>query len=300
MKRLLSFDDMEKGLRDSDLPLIDVETEVMNRIHKKNSKASWNFKRVTLSTVIISIMLILSSLGVYAAINGWQLKNKSGEIVYSLENMTYDKYIEWNQGTVEKEKLYNLVDNGEAVLIADLKNPEYVLHHIEKPEKIFDISIVKEKAGQDLENIIKMPEDYKFRYAVFQYVTKEPDKESREKAIEDAIKKGERYVKIPLIKNNTLISFDMIYYKQVGKHRVEVYKSYLPLVDGPLQGYTYDPENKTEKIVIGDREVLYRNRDIIQTISFADIVDGKVVSYCITGFKEIPKDELINAVKGIY
>jgi hypothetical protein len=301
MKRLLSFEDMENGLKDSYLPMIDVKSGVMNRINNDNNKkAAWSFKRITLSMVIISIMLIFTTFGVYAAINGWQLKNKKGDIVYSLENMTYEKYIEWNQGTVEENRLYNLLNNGEAVLIADLKNPEYVLQYMEKPEKIFDISRVKEKAGQDMENIIKIPDGYKFRYAEFRYETKEPDKESREKAIEAAVKKGERYVKIPLIENNTLKSFMMIYNKQLGNHRIEVFKKYFPLIDGPLRGYAYDPENKIEKIVVGDREALYQDKNKIQTIDFADIIDGKLVNYYIIGFEGIPKDVLINAVKEIY
>lgn len=299
MKRLLSFENMEKGLKDYPLPVIDVKFEVMNRINSKSNKTSWNLKKVTISTIAISVMLIVTTLGVYAAINGWQLRNKKGEVVYSLKNMTQDEYIAMNQGAVEKERLWNLVDNGEVVLIGDLKNPQFTLYRIEKSEKIFDITKVKELVGQDMQSTIRIPEGYKFRYAMFHYDYKEPDKESKEKAIEDAVKKGERYVKIPFNRTDTLTSFAISYNKQVGKHRIEVFEDHYLLTNGLLEGKAYDPENKIEKITAGDREVLFRRSNETQSVSWVDMIDGRAVSYLIIGSKDIPKDELINAVKEI-
>lgn len=304
MKKLLSFEALERELKYIDLPYIDIASGVRTRLNSTKRKFIRVSRNIIKTAVILAVILVIGSVGVYnSAYRTKQNKLEAAKIQLAnelKEKQAQDKLAREaeNQKRIEAaekekeqdiDKLFEYVKENENVFIGYTSNPS-TYYHLNKGLEINDFAEAKKVINKDIKNFAILPYGYKFAYANIHYNWINPSNDVKNKYIQEAIKNKEKIFKIPMVRDDKVLSIYFSFYKEYPTFRISITKTYIPR-ESKVTFTSYSDEN----VKIGDREIGILKTEYGKIVRWVESFNEDTISYDVN----IPKDYTIEDIEKV-
>lgn len=296
MKKFQSYNQFEAELKKESIPEIDLD-KVKQEAVGLGGKDKQIFKSRRKMIAVIAVLVLTLCFGTVAMAlyNGWQLKNKKGDVVLNYTKGEQSDFSKWARSNTSYDYKLNFIIED---TLASLKTEEVAYFLIakqyeiakyfpvlQKEDKIYDIEKLRKSTTTKFKVPQYLPDSYKFEYGIVTFRGANEDEKLGEDLYQQIKDTNREYIvkKDKLTKEAKQIKLRYInadgFYLTINIYDTKTFKA-----------YSYDA-NTIEKFTVSDKEVLYVTSylDDIDEYVFVDEVASQNLTYIVrnAGRKEV-------------
>lgn len=296
MKKFQSYNQFEAELKKESIPEIDLDKVKSAVIGLGGSnKPIFKSKRKMIAVIAVFILTLCFCTVVMAFYNGWQLKNKKGDVVLNYTKGEQSDSSKWARSYTSYDYKLNFIIED---TLASLKTEEVAYFLIakqyeiakyfpvlQKEDKIYDIEKLRKSTTTKFKVPQYLPDSYKFEYGIVTFWGTNEDENLGEDLYQQIKGTNREYIvkKDKLTKEAKQIKLRYInadgFYLTIDIYDTKTFKA-----------FDYDA-NTVEKFTVSDKEVLYVTSylDDIDEYVFVDEVASQNLTYIAknAGRKEV-------------
>lgn len=288
MKKFQSYDQFEAELKKESISEIDLDKVKAKVIGLDDShrRAFSNRRKMILVIAVVIFTLGFGTVAV-AIYNGWQLKNKKGDVVLNYTKGEMPEFSRMLRGwdarlkffEIEDETLANLAPREMAYFLV-VKEYEICKNFVvlQKEEKLSDLKKLKESTTTEFKVPEYLPDSYQFEYGIVTFKEEGEDEKIGEALYQTAKKTGKDYI---IKKGKLTKEAKNIMLKYINK---DGYKLTINIGDkNDMKAFDYHLTT-IEKFTVSEKEILYMSTTWPDTDSyvFVDEAASQSLTYSIT------------------
>lgn len=287
MKKFQSYNQFEAEFKMESIPEIDLDKVKQEIVGLCGSdKQIFRRRRKIITVVAVFILTLCFCTVVMAFYNGWQLKNKKGDVVLNyvkgdpadLSKSLRGYFVDPKFFLIKDDTLSSLAPGETAYfLVVEGYEISKYFDTLQKKEKIYDLEELKKSTTTKFKVPQYLPGSFKFEYGIVTFKGKLEDEKLGEVLYQQVKKTNEEYI----IRRDKLSKEA----KQIELRYINADGYYLIIYINDtnlIKAFDYDA-NTIEKFSVSDKEVLYitSHLDDMEDYVFVDEVGSQNLAYII-------------------